>query len=281
MEVAGIQVLEEFSENASLGEIVDTISSRIGGNVWFRGEAKEYLTPAMPLLARHNNLDLSRIEPDFADKEFSFPIGILTKAEEVILSELRASPPDDPYFHKLVGSPDDPAWLALARHHGHPTRLLDVTWDIFVALYFACGDLSEEYGYVFAFIEPWDPDSNRSKKPDSIKRLLDAALGDSIPAYRDADKTDPGVLTKHAHQLESTWQIRYSHAYLWECTAVLNERMVAQRGAFLWRGDPKESILRCSGSNPFIFRIHPQAKPKILDRLKKLGLSEKSLKIGA
>ncbi len=279
MELAGIQILEDFSENDSLGKIVDTVASRIGGNVWFRGEAKDYPTPAMPLLARQDNLDLTRIEPDFTHNELSFPIGILTKAEEIILSKLRASPPDDPYFHRLVESPNDPAWLALARHHGYPTRLLDVTRDLLVALYFACSDLPEQYGYLFAFIEPWDPDANRQEKPDSIVRLLDAALGDSIPAYRDANETEPGVLIRYVHKLASGWQVRYSHAYLWECTVVLNERMVAQRGAFLWRGDPKESILSCSGSNPFIFRIHPQTKPRILQSLNKLGISDNTLKI--
>jgi hypothetical protein len=35
---------------------------------------------------------------------------------------------------------DDPSeWLAFIRHYGGPTRLLDVTWSIFIAAYFAIG----------------------------------------------------------------------------------------------------------------------------------------------
>lgn len=41
--------------------------------------------------------------------------------------------------------------LAKLQHYGIPTRLLDVTHNAFVALYFACNDRPDEDGEVFAF----------------------------------------------------------------------------------------------------------------------------------
>jgi len=278
MPVAPDRILHSFEHDATLGAIVDTVSNCLGGQLWFRGEAQDFPIPANSELARvtpRPNLD--PITPDFTFGPHSFPLRVLTLYEQDIITCIQKNPPPDPYFPSLLTHLDHPGWLALARHHRQPTRLVDVTWDLLVAVYFACSDAPEKDGFIFAYSGLWDPNTHHPVK--HYKDLYDAAIGDKIPAYRDAEITTPGTLETHAEMLATeTKSIRGDMAYLFRCEDVINERMSTQRGAFIWRGDPTLPLFD-GVANTFAFRIAATAKLGIIRQLNILGINKIELRL--
>lgn len=65
---------------------------------------------------------------------------------------------------------DDWAWLAIAQHHGLPTRLLDWTLNPFVGLYFAVAGNPTDDGKFFALYAPRKMSTNmRERSPFEIQ----------------------------------------------------------------------------------------------------------------
>lgn len=79
-----------------------------------------------------------QLRPSVMRPSDSYREGGLRKAEHEMLTELMARQPED--FHNTRSAF---AQLVLARHHGLPTRLLDVTRNPLVALYSACEDVEK------------------------------------------------------------------------------------------------------------------------------------------
>lgn len=131
-----------MKEISSISEYVKTVCEcndllvRDGGGhnerLLFRGHAdKSYAL--MPSLGR--------------DREFATQISIFNEERNLIeMAKYRI--PD--VFHDSLDSLE---LLALLQHHGIPTRLLDVTENALVALYFACCDKPDTDGEVFLFKE--------------------------------------------------------------------------------------------------------------------------------
>jgi len=134
-------VIEEYSDNT----------------VVFRGESK-LDRPLIPKIGRYK-----RLHSDNRPKE-----------EKVILRLFKER--SVPYLTFTPG--DDWEWLALAQHHGLPTRLLDWTKNPLVAAYFAVEGAHDSDSVIYAYKS--SKRINTTKAGDPFKR---SSIGRFIPRH--------------------------------------------------------------------------------------------------
>jgi hypothetical protein len=138
------------------------------------------------------------------------------------------------YHHYTQHIPSKKAvieWLSLMQHHGAPTRLLDFTYSIYVAAYFATEAASGESA-IWAIDGPW-----------VMKR--------AITLLRAAGKSDADLklLTSHfeADDEEAVSRLFFGDPYVcaaWPISAFrLNERLRIQQGVFLITGDISQTFM--------------------------------------
>lgn len=105
---------------------------------WFRGHSKTYdeLTPGV------FRPKITRLE------ESLFPFAERQDVEFSIIEEFKRRAPSLQSY--LPKHSDHLSWLFLMQHHGSPTRLLDWTESILVALYFAVNSHTTDDGEIWA-----------------------------------------------------------------------------------------------------------------------------------
>lgn len=107
---------------------------------WFRGHSKTY-NELTPTIFRKNYDMLRKLRPDL---------------EFFVIENFKREAPA--YISDPPAYDDHISWLFLMQHHGAPTRLLDWTRNVLVALYFAVRNHQDEDG------ELW------SIRPDNLNR---------------------------------------------------------------------------------------------------------------
>lgn len=114
--------------------------------------------------------------------------------------------------------------LTLLQHHGSPTRLIDVTSDWRVALFFACeGDDDTDGRVFFVKINP-----HRWQDFPKAKRNSEQAVAPVWQDYRDNFPKGSGMVEKYSW-LSGTWPILLPFS---------DPRMISQQGFFLVGGVP-------------------------------------------
>lgn len=191
----------------------------------FRGEAEEYSTPCIPTIYR--DYSLNQIE--------NYEINMFCAMRQNNISG------NADYLHNAID----------AQHDGFPSRLLDVSYNCLIALYFATTpyyvypedslDNSDGLVYAFKYNEALSPEAQNTKE------IYNAALEGNKNILNDAF-------------------FSYNHRLIDHCKQ--NKRIIAQQGAFiLFTGDIPEPI-------PFHqlygIRISKQGKAQIRRELQTL-----------
>lgn len=114
-------------------------------------------------------------------------------------------------------------WLSIMQHHGAPTRLLDFTYSVYVAAYFAVEEAEEDCA-VWAIDGPWALQRSEALLRAAGKRGTKRML----KPFMDEDEKIAHALLMRKPYVAAAWPINPFR---------LNERLRVQQGAFLIQGD--------------------------------------------
>jgi hypothetical protein len=203
------------------------------------------------------------------DRE-AIPFGKRSDLEAELLRDFRRA------YHQYgfhVPAPDAHLeWLSLMQHHGAPTRLLDFSYSVYVAAYFALEHAEDEDCAVFAVNGPW-------------------AVNQSIAALKTKGKDD---LEKHTGRTTREVEKEAYDALFTEPFAKcaypvnpfrLNDRLRIQKGLFVMPGDARIGFMQNlealpghdSGENFVKVIIPAKMKRQALEHLFYMNVSRTSL----
>ncbi len=187
--------------------------------------------------------------------------------------------------------------LVKMQHYGLPTRLLDITTNPLVALYFACSSKGKKDGEVVVFripkndIKYYDSDtvsilSNIAKRPHSfsVEKIRSMNIGEFNK------QSEIGYLIHEIKEEKSYFQSIINPNDIERVVAVKvkqsNNRIIKQSGAFLIFGikgkknQPAEIPLKWKlnlDEKGVDFKIDNESKETILEELNVIGINEATL----
>jgi hypothetical protein len=173
------------------------------------------------------------------------------------------------YAHRAAPGPTTWDWLALAQHHGLPTRCLDWTFSPLVALHFATATAQEESAVLFAV----DCEGVHTHLPTILHEALDR---------EGALVFTTEMLARHAPQLTDFDALAVEDdpfAVFFEPPS-LDDRIINQAAVLSAISDPTCHMEDWLDAHPVLWRaweIPPDLKADIRERLDQANVNERVL----
>lgn len=200
--------------------------------------------------------------------------------EALMVNELKRIAP-----HEFSGCSSQLECLIKMQHYGLPTRLLDITFNPLVALYFACIGNYDQYGMVHAFI-----DRPHSYDDPLIERnaLLSTYSGSTSEELTHHFKLPSDLFNSDDKSNRETLKKLFGSDYHIVAPPLNNERIRRQQGAFLLFGldingqkNPfqKEQFDLGNPPSKIISIVHgvgipPYHKKRLLKELDAIGIND-------
>jgi hypothetical protein len=263
--VEKLAVHKRVEQWADLVKLDEDLSRSEAGEWIFRGESRRYERPLETTLGR-----VCRAFGVDGESRYSFERHLLTEFKRVYGVY---SPTAVPH------SSDQLQWLSIMRHYGAPTRLLDFSFSLFVASFFAienpisCDDAQEDRpsyhpAAIWAISRSWltehfVPGIERIGGRDLLSRWNSRDGDVFTELFWNKAKREKGIFSMNPYSI--------------------HQRLHVQQGLFLCPGDItcsfENNLLHYNGfrDNVRIIEVDSSCRTDVLTKLRRVGVSRETL----